>query len=284
MKNIDFYQKLHFKLSHCNDIDKYSHIINEEIENSLKEINKDINLSSFRPKKHLNNKIWINNLINSRIRLRLLDIADDFINTLEIDWVKPIDIILTGSLANYNWSKYSDFDLHILYDFKKIDKRAKFIKDYFDAKKNEWNNTHENLTIYGYNVEIYVQNIAEEHKATGVYSLEKNKWLINPEPNNIKAIQLNKYFIKNKSLQIIKSINKLEKCINNTDDDVDLRILSNKVKKIFDKVKWIRKQSLNKNGEMGSGNIIYKILRRTNYIEKLLKLKAQTYDKLKSIN
>lgn len=284
MKNIDFTKKLHFKLSHCNDIGQYSHVIDEEIENSLKEINKDINLSSFQPKKKLNNKIWINNLINSRVRLRLLDIADDFINTLEIDWVKPIDIILTGSLANYNWSKYSDFDLHILYDFKKIDKRVKFIKDYFDSKKNEWNNTHENLTIYGHNVEIYVQNIAEEHIATGVYSLEKNKWLINPEPNNIKAIQLNKYFIKNKSLQIIKSINKLDKYINNTDDDVNLRILSNKVKKIFDKVKWIRKQSLVKNGEMGSGNIIYKILRRTNYIEKLLKLKAKTYDKLKSIN
>ena len=92
------------------DLD-YAHIVDEEIDalqdreepeiSFTKKEYKDnnFNLSSFRPQTQLNPKIWIDGELNSRVRLRLLDIADDFIDTLEVDWVKPKDIILTGSLA-----------------------------------------------------------------------------------------------------------------------------------------------------------------------------------------
>ncbi len=40
------------------------------------------------------------------VRERLLVIAYEFIDFLDIDIVVT-DIILTGSLSNYNWSKYS---------------------------------------------------------------------------------------------------------------------------------------------------------------------------------
>ena len=131
---------------------EYCHVIYEDIDNipEKKETveytfkKKDLltpgfDLSSFKPQKQLHPKVWINGKLNSRVRLRLLDIADDFIASLEVDWVKPDDIILTGSLANYNWSKFSDFDLHILIDFKKVDDRTNFVKDYFDSKKSLWN-------------------------------------------------------------------------------------------------------------------------------------------------
>ena len=39
------------------------------------------------------------------IRTRLLEIAYEFIDFLDVDLVVT-DIILTGSLSNYNWSKY----------------------------------------------------------------------------------------------------------------------------------------------------------------------------------
>ena len=78
--------------------------------------------------------------ITNLTRGQLLDIADDFTDSLQVDWVKPKDIIITGSIANYNWSEeYSDIDLHVLYDFKKVDKRVDFVKNYFDAKKKNWN-------------------------------------------------------------------------------------------------------------------------------------------------
>lgn len=65
---------------------------------------KDVNLSSFKVKKELNPKFWPNGKLNSRVRLRLMDIADDFVKELAVNWVKPKDVIFTGSAANYNWS------------------------------------------------------------------------------------------------------------------------------------------------------------------------------------
>lgn len=73
---------------------------------------KNIDLSSFKVKDTLNPKIFDQNQkMHPEIRTRLLMIADDFFDTLELPWVDVTDITLTGSLANYNWSKFSDVDL-----------------------------------------------------------------------------------------------------------------------------------------------------------------------------
>ena len=69
----------------------------------------------------------------------MLMIADDFFETLNVGWVDIDDIILTGSLANFNWSKFSDVDLHILVDFGEVDENEELVKEYFNSKKNLWN-------------------------------------------------------------------------------------------------------------------------------------------------
>jgi predicted nucleotidyltransferase len=299
--NFDFNNRYKFKLSRFNDFDKDAHIIDEELENYLGGLKEDdltdngifsitkgdllkqLSLSSFRPQNELNPKIWIGGKINSKVRLRLLDIADDFIESLNVWWVNVSDIILTGSLANYNWSRFSDFDLHILIDFSKVDERIDFVREYFNTKKNEWNNVHENLKIYGFPVEVYVQDTNEEHTASGVYSLNRNEWVVEPVKDNIKAIKLDKYFIKEKTMKYIKIIISLKKQVDETDDDAELRTLSKKVKGTFDILKGLRKEGLKARGEMHPYNVIYKFLRRLGYLDILLDLKAKTYDKLKSI-
>lgn len=299
--NFDFNNRYKFKLSRFNDFDKDAHIIDEELENYLGGLKEDdltdngifsitkgdllkqLSLSSFRPQNELNPKIWIGGKINSKVRLRLLDIADDFIESLNVGWVNVSDIILTGSLANYNWSRFSDFDLHILIDFSKVDERIDFVREYFNTKKNEWNNVHENLKIYGFPVEVYVQDTNEEHTASGVYSLNRNEWVVEPVKDNIKAIKLDKYFIKEKTMKYIKIITSLKKQVDETDDDAELRTLSKKVKGTFDILKGLRKDGLKARGEMHPYNVIYKFLRRLGYLDILLDLKAKTYDKLKSI-
>lgn len=299
--NFDFNNRYKFKLSRFNDFDKDAHIIDEELENYLGGLKEDdltdngifsitkgdllkqLSLSSFRPQNELNSKIWIGGKINSKVRLRLLDIADDFIESLNVWWVNVSDIILTGSLANYNWSRFSDFDLHILIDFSKVDERTDFVREYFNTKKNEWNNVHENLKIYGFPVEVYVQDTNEEHTASGVYSLNRNEWVVEPVKDNIKAIKLDKYFIKEKTMKYIKIITSLKKQVDETDDDAELRLLSKKVKGTFDILKGLRKEGLKARGEMHPYNVIYKFLRRLGYLDILLDLKAKTYDKLKSI-
>lgn len=299
--NFDFNNRYKFKLSRFNDFDKDAHIIDEELENYLGGLKEDdltdngifsitkgdllkqLSLSSFRPQNELNPKIWIGGKINSKVRLRLLDIADDFIESLNVGWVNVSDIILTGSLANYNWSRFSDFDLHILIDFSKVDERTDFVREYFNTKKNEWNNVHENLKIYGFPVEVYVQDTNEEHTASGVYSLNRNEWVVEPVKDNIKAIKLDKYFIKEKTMKYIKIITSLKKQVDETDDDAELRLLSKKIKGTFDILKGLRKEGLKARGEMHPYNVIYKFLRRLGYLDILLDLKAKTYDKLKSI-
>ena len=78
----------------------------------------EIDYESFEIKDELNSNFWKDNKLDSRIRLKLLDIADDFTDFLNVDWVKPEDITMTGSLSNYNWSEdYSDIDLHIIIDY-----------------------------------------------------------------------------------------------------------------------------------------------------------------------
>lgn len=242
-----------------------------------------IDLSSFRPHRELHPKLWPNRYLNSKVRLRLLDIADDFIEFLNLPWAKPCDIILTGSLCSFNYSKFSDFDLHILYDFTDIDDRVEFVKQYVDAKKSQWNDMHENLKIYGFPVEVYVQDVNEEHTANGMYSLESNDWIKIPEVDNIKAIRLEKFTIKNKILKYIREINKLITAADATDDKKQLEDLGEKVKKLFDRIKGMRREGLKKRGEMSIGNIVFKYLRRYDYISDLMDLKYELYDKIKSL-
>ena len=300
-ENVDFYKKE--KLILGDDTD-YVHVIDEEFDSIISEYeNKNVTpfltkesideivddgnlgdvLQSFNIQKQLNPKFWINGKLNSRVRLRLLDIADTFFDSMEVDWVKPKDIIMTGSLANYNWSKYSDIDLHIVVDFKDVDDRTEFVKDYFDSKKTIWNNSHEDLKIYGYPVELYVQDENEEHTASGVYSLEKDKWLKEPERDDLAAVKLDKKRITHKTKTIVDKIDKLDDECNGEKDTKKLDTLSEKVKKLFDNIKGMRKDSLKNGSEMSEGNIIFKILRRIGYIGKLVDLKRLTFDKINSI-
>ena len=97
----------------------------------LNEVNKsDINLAPFKVKNKLHPDFFENDgMMKSKIRLRLLDIADDFVHALEVKWVKPKDIVVTGSIVNYNWSKFSDIDIHIIYDYSKIYPKKEFVQD-----------------------------------------------------------------------------------------------------------------------------------------------------------
>lgn len=114
----------------------YLTILKENLqENLYDEVSiSDINLNPLEPKPQLNSKFWINGKLNSKVRLKLMDIADDFIQTLNVKWVKPLDIVFTGSLANYNWTKYSDIDIHVIMNYKDVYENVEFVKEYFEMK------------------------------------------------------------------------------------------------------------------------------------------------------
>ena len=244
----------------------------------------EIDLSSFKKKHELVPNIWNpDGKLNSRIRLKLLDIADDFWEYVNLTWVKPSGIILTGSICNFNWSQYSDIDLHLIVDFDEIDEKTEFVKDYLDSKKNEWNNEHSGLQIMGYPVELYVQNLEEMPKSNGIYDLEENDWVREPNPDDIKSIGLNKFSIKEKAAKIMTIIDDMYDALTSTSDSHKIEQMGDDASYLWKKVKEMRKSSLEKDGENGSGNIVYKILRREFYLDKLWRLKVMCYDKLNSI-
>ena len=76
--------------------------------------------------------MWENSKLKEEVREALLEIAEEFIEFLKI-YVKPVDIQLTGSLANFNYTRYSDVDLHILIDFSDVDENAKLVEEYLKS-------------------------------------------------------------------------------------------------------------------------------------------------------
>ena len=83
---------------------------------NIQEVEKeDVDLSSFELKDKLNDKLWNGGKLDILARRKMLTIARDFISKFEISDFQIDDVIMTGSLANYNWSEeYSDIDLHIM--------------------------------------------------------------------------------------------------------------------------------------------------------------------------
>ena len=233
----------------------------------------DLNaVKSFRIKESLNPKLWDNFEINGEVREDLLKIAQDLYESTELK-ADVKDIILTGSLANYNWSeKYSDYDLHILIDFNDINQDVELVKKYADSVKNIWNKNHD-IKIKGYEVEVYIQDISEEHTSSGVFSLLNNKWNVKPEKIEFTP---DEDMISEKGKSVMMLVDDLE-------DEVDedkYEAFVEKVQKVWDKVKNYRKSGLeSEGGELSIGNLVFKLLRRNGYIEKIMDLKRKSYDK-----
>ena len=104
----------------------------------------ELSTSGITSQKGLHPKFWFRRELDSKVRRKLVKIAQDVAKDLEIyDFID--DIILTGSIATYNWHTLSDIDLHILLDFRKVDKNVKLVKKYLDSQKTLWNKNH----VYG---------------------------------------------------------------------------------------------------------------------------------------
>jgi hypothetical protein len=239
-----------------------------------KELDKKI-VKSFESKDNLSENIF--ELVDGKFKMReeirkkLLEVSDDFIETFGVEFFIH-DIVLTGSLANYNWSNYSDVDLHVLIDYDELNYPKELIKEFFDAKKNVWNNNHD-VKIKGFDVEVYVQDVNEEHISSGVYSILHNEWVVEPKK---ETPNIDDRKILEKGEEYAKKIDELIKKGIKRDTLQQIDILRKKIKEF-------RQSGLEAGGEYSYENLTFKLLRRNGYIEKLLKLKTDIIDKKLSI-
>ena len=236
-------------------------------------------INSFYLQDELNSDIWesSNNQkpkIKPEIRKRLLKAAEIFIDYLDVDMFVP-DIILVGSLVGYNWSEFSDFDLHILYDPSDFGDKKDLYEELFRLKKTVFNASHDSM-IKGFEIELYAQDVNEKEKSMGSYSLLNDEWIRFPKKEEFK---IDKKTILEKSKQWMDIIDGV---LENAEDE-DLNDAIKLVKKYKDKLRRYRTCGLKKEGEFSYENLVFKFLRRNGYIQKLENFKNKITDKKLSL-
>ena len=233
-------------------------------------------ITSFEVQPILNPEIWWEeDQMRPEVRHRLEEIAEEFIEKLDLPNADIKDIILTGSLANYNWSDYSDLDVHIVVDFKDIAEDEGLVKKYFDAARGNWNRTH-NIKVKGYEVELYVQDDDEKHTSTGVYSILNDAWELKPSREEFRIDKVN---IFKKARHLMREIDKVVKHYNRGEYS-EATDLGSRVK---GKIKRMRRSGLETAGIHSAENLAFKALRRSGYMGKLLDTVGNAYDAQKSL-
>lgn len=235
-------------------------------------------ISSFHMKDDLNQKIWKDFDLNDDVRRNLLKIGNDFYSESDLN-ADVVDVVLCGSLCNYNWSeRYSDYDLHIIIHLKDIDNNPEIAEKICDLSKKIWNLKHD-IKIAGYEVEVAIQDetdLKESIKAErmgGVYSLMKDKWIKKPEKKDFVP---DEKLIRSKAETVMSQIDELE-------DNLEKEEYSDFVVKldtVWKKIKDFRKSGLDsEGGEFSIGNLVFKLLRRNGYTEKVMSMKRKAYDR-----
>lgn len=214
--------------------------------------------------------------LKNEVKLNLIKVSELFRDFIGVDFFLD-DVIMTGSLANYNWSKFSDVDLHLVVDFTQFEEdKLELYTELFKVKKTIFNNVH-NIKIYGFDVEVYVQDSNESHFSSGVYSVLYDEWIVKPKH---EKIDVDKKILKDKINQWVNIIDGVEE----TTKDVSAEESKEIIDKYRDKLKKFRSCGLEKGGEFSYENIVFKYLRRSGHIEKLFNLENQILDKELSLS
>jgi len=233
-------------------------------------------LMAFDVQPSLQQKIWNReDSVRPGVKAALLDIVEEFLEGLDLD-LDIKDIIITGSIANYNWSRYSDIDIHILVDFEEVNDNTEMVKKFFDSVRSNWNKLH-NIKVKGHEVEIYVQEEKEPHVSTGVYSLMNDRWLVKP-----KKVQpaIDRHTATKKMKALAREIDKLNNIFDNGQSEQAFEM----AERLKNKIKRMRQSGLDRSGIYSPENLAFKMLRRSGDIEQLFSIYTQAYDKIYSLD
>ena len=197
---------------------------------------------------------WSGVTLRREVRYKLLGAAKMFIDSLDIPKVKILDIVLTGSMANFNYTKYSDFDVHVVTRYSDLE-CDDLAEAFYQAKKKIWNDGHD-IIVRGHEVELYVEDVNEPPVAAGIYSLLDNAWVRQPsyQPPSIDDSAVN-----HKVQDLITQIKSSIEGANSADD----------VRRLLVKLRKMRQSGLDRGGEYSVENLSYKILRNLGYLDRL---------------
>ena len=203
----------------------------------------------------LNPKIYdADGNMRPEVHKALMAVSDNFIEDLDLPDMVIHDIILTGSSANYNWTKYSDIDLHLISDVD-IFADPHMAERYFKAAKNVWNNLHD-VEIRGLDVEVYVEDNDEVNESLGRFSVLNNEWISKPVHNRPV---FDEDAVNRKVRYLMKEIDH----VMDSNDPTEIEHIKSKL--------WnMRNAALARAGEFSVENLAFKVLRNMGYAQKIL--------------
>lgn len=219
----------------------------------------------FEQHNELNPLLWQGEDLRPEVKMALLKIAKDFVEYVEVPF-EVKDLVLTGSQLGYYYTKHSDLDLHIIVDFDTVncDREA---AELFDTKRLLYKKQYD-ISIYGVPVEVYIED-SNFPAVSATYSLGKGGWKVKPDsqPEEID------------SAEIIRMSKIWGTVIGKAIESNDLET----GRKVLKMLRNYRKLGLKQTGEYGIENLVYKTLRNSKIIEKLMKMIGDLHDQSLSI-
>jgi hypothetical protein len=226
---------------------------------------------TFKYHTNLNPKFWSNNKLDSKVRMRLIQIGREWSKFASIPESAILDMIFVGGNANYNYTEFSDVDLHLVVDKDKLPDCPDLIDDFLKDKKQLWALTHD-IKIYGHDVELYAEEEGTARPANqGVYSVKFNKWIMVPKR---METSIDTRLLKNKTRAMMDRIDFL---IQNKSNDFE------ELEKLKNKIREMRSSGIRKGGEFSIENLVFKELRNNGYLDKLSTYIVKTKDKSLSL-
>jgi len=214
----------------------------------------------------LNPKIWDGDRLQNEVRTKLTIIAHTWAAFANIPPEAIVDIILVGGNANYNYTPYSDIDLHLVVDIKKLPDCPELLDDYLKDKKQLWGMIHD-IKIRDHDVELYAQDKNTEYtKGQGVYSIKRGVWIVRPEK---QQVDLDDPILTAKVDQYIQKIDTL--ISSNADDSAFDEMKS--------KFREMRAAALKQGGEFSLENLVFKELRNQGHLDRMTQYILSRQDK-----
>ena len=215
--------------------------------------------STIQYHRQLNPKFWDSKKrLDPKVRSKLLEIARTWQTFANIKNLIISDIVLTGGNANYNYTKHSDLDVHIIVDYSKVSCEDAMVFDYFMSKKSLWAAYHSNIKVRGFPVELFAEDkTAKPRPGQGVFSLIKNKWIQEPQPLAFRP--RTDGLLQQKVAFYMKEIDNMVAGKQSISSANDLK----------DKLRVMRAAAIEQGGEFSFENLVFKDLRNRGYLNKL---------------
>ena len=198
------------------------------------------------------------NKLRPLVRKSLLRVISKYIESSEIISMSDvIDAELVGSNASYNYTPYSDLDVHLVVNMEAVSCDPALFQLACNAERSNFNKNYD-ITIKGIEIEMYVEDVKASTASNGIYSLYKDEWIKFPQKITVPNYDSDEEYIalldKWKSLAetVLGSANEAQQ-----------------VQDYINNLYNLRRTSIMTDGEFGKGNLVFKEIRNLGLLDKL---------------